>query len=38
MPMDELRYLLLRKEEQGNFIGVVLVENTQMLKSAYGSQ
>ena len=36
--MDELWYLLLRKERQGKFIGMMPKENTSMLKSAYGSQ
>ena len=34
MPMDDLRYLLLRKESNGCLLGVGPIENTPMLKLA----
>ena len=34
MPMDDLRYLSLRKESNGGLLGVGLIENTPMLKLA----
>ena len=34
MPIDDLRYLLLRKESNGSLLGVEPIENTPMLKLA----